>query len=69
MIARKSGEGHRCDDLGIGEVLVFIKIDHLTVNRVLDFHDDYRAIPSATINHVFLNVPKPARPRTDRSAT
>jgi hypothetical protein len=25
----------------------FIKIGHLTVNRVLDFHDDYRAISSA----------------------
>ena len=29
----------------------FIKIGHLTVNRVLDFHDDYRAISSAPINH------------------
>jgi hypothetical protein len=29
----------------------FIKICHLTVNRVLDFHDEYRAISSAPINH------------------
>lgn len=29
----------------------FIKIGHLTVNRVLDFHDEYRAISSAPINH------------------
>jgi hypothetical protein len=27
------------------------KIGHLTVNRVLDFHDDYKAISSAPINH------------------
>jgi hypothetical protein len=29
----------------------FIKIGHLTVNRVLDFHDDCKAIFSAPIKH------------------
>src|SRR5258705_2023544 len=29
----------------------FLKIGYLTVNRVLDFQDDYRAISSAPINH------------------
>jgi hypothetical protein len=47
----------------------FIKIGPLTVNRVLDFRDDYRAISSAAINHAVPEVPKPARPRTDWSAT
>jgi hypothetical protein len=32
----------------------FIKIGHLTVKPVPDIRDDYRAISSAPINHVFL---------------
>ena len=46
----------------------FIKIGHLTVNPVSDIRDDYRAISSAPINAV-PEVPKPARPRTEWSAT
>ena len=40
----------------------FTKIGRLTVNRVLDVHDDYRAISSARLNLLFPKVPKPARP-------
>ena len=47
----------------------FIKIGHLTVNRVLNFHDDYRAVHSAPIKHA---VPKStkagAATRTDWTA-
>ena len=43
----------------------FIKIGHLNVNRVLDVHDDYRAISSARLNMLFPRVPKPARPHVE----
>ena len=46
----------------------FIKVGHLTVNRVLDFHDDCRAIFSVPIELAVPEVPKPARPRTDWTA-
>jgi hypothetical protein len=40
----------------------FIKIGHLTVNWVLDFHDDCRAIFSAPIEHAVPESTKASAP-------
>ena len=40
----------------------FIKIGHLTVNRVLDFHDDCKAIFSAPIKHAVPESTKASAP-------
>ena len=37
-------------------VIVLFKLVRLTVNRVLDFHDDYGAISSDLIRMLFLKV-------------